>query len=126
MDVALDQVKQYQFITRAVDNKKSRSGREEPSINAVSTSEIEELVRLAVENLGKNPSNEAPNYSKKARQGASYKKLQPFHCYFCRNEGHIKKDFQKWKQFLAEKEKESGDLNTKGLYGKATRPGPKK
>ena len=126
MDAALDQFKQFQFITQAVDNKESRKGREEPSINAVSSSEIEELVRLAMEKLGKNPSNKYPNYSKKTHQGASYKKRQPFQCYFCRKEGHIKKDCQKWKQFLAEKEKESGDLNTKGLDGKATRPGPKK
>ena len=126
MDAALDQVKQFQFITQAVVNKKSRKGREEPSINAVSSSDIEELVRLAVEKLGKNPSNKYPIYSKKTHQGASNKKWQPFQCYFCRKEGHIKKDCPKWKQFLAEKEKKSGDLNTKGLDGKATWPGPKK
>jgi hypothetical protein len=122
MEEALNLVKHHQFISQAVDGKKSKK-KEEVSVNAVASLEdkIEQMIASALAKM--NLQANSPQAKPQQKEGGKKEKSN-FQCFFCKRVGHAKKDCEHYKSWLAKKQS-AEDLNDKGLDGKTTRPSPK-
>ena len=92
----LNQVKNYQCISQAVDGRKSKGRQTQNKYysNQVSLEEIKKVVAEAIK------------LEKKAKSSDS--------CFFCKKSGHFKKNCKRYKAWLQKKRKESKQQNLNG------------
>lgn len=135
IEEALNLVKQYQYISQAVDGRHRRK-KDDISINSVqhlSERRVGELIasalnefasKLKIQDVRPTPSSSP----------ASVDKTQVV-CFFCKNTGHFKRECKRYIEFLRKRlsssqssgnnnRKEGGALNEKGLSGKTSRTNP--
>ena len=130
MEEALNLVKQHQYISKAMDGKKSRRSREEVAVNAVSSpseARVEEMIAAALQKMSKLQSRhsspptrsfskykgkKSPTRSPPTSPGKKATKYS-VECFFCKTKGHMKKDCQKYQKWL--QNKKSKDTSTEDL-----------
>ena len=131
MEEALNLVKHHQYISQAVDGKKTRRGNE-ATVNAVqspSEARIEQLIASALKKefatkFQINPQSNSQSSSTETKQISDAKKKHSMQCFFCKKFGHAKKECRAYKAGLS-KQQTKANLNDQGLYGKTTHPSPK-
>ena len=132
MEEALNLVKHHQYISQAVDGKKSRKGYD-VSVNAVqspSEARVEQLISSALKQFANefqvnpklNPQEPAP----KADQSTCSRKTSSIRCFFYQRFGHAKKDFRNYQSWLQKQQSKADNLNEQGQDGQTTHPGHKK
>lgn len=129
MEAALNLVKHHQYISQAVDGKKSKRGKDDVSINAMQTpseARVEQLIASALEKFATESKKNSLSSPSKEKQKLQNQKKNSVQCFFCKKFGHFKKDCLIYKAWLKKQQTKSGDLNEKGRDGKTTRSSPKK
>lgn len=127
MEEALNLVKHHQYISQAVDGKKTRRGND-VSVNAVqvpSEARVEQLIELALKEFATKLQVNSQSSSTKQEPTSDIKKKISAQCFFCKKYGHLKKDCRIYKAWLSKQQAKSDDLNDQGRDGKTTHPDPK-
>lgn len=133
MEEALNLVKHHQYISQAVDGKKSRRGND-ISVNAVQSSSeqnVEQLISSVLKEFASklqvDQKQIPPRSSSQTEQGDdARKRFSRMRCFFCNNFGHPKKDCRVYQAYLKKQQSKTDNLNGQGRDGKTTHPSPKK
>ena len=130
MEEALNLVKHHQYISQAVDGKKTRRGNE-ATVNAVqspSEARIEQLIASALKEFATkfqiSPQSNSQSSSTETKQISDAKKKKSMQCFFRKKFGHAKKECRVYKAWLS-KQQTKANLNDQGRDGKTAHPSPK-
>ena len=103
---ALNAVKQYQYISQAVDGQKPRARR---TTNDIAVNQITlEDVKKVVEDV----------MNRKVSDGDKSQAKPGVECYFCKSKGHFKRDCRKYAAWLKKKEQEGEAKEVKPALNK--------
>lgn len=127
MEDALNLVKHHQYISQAVDGKKTRKSTETVNnVQSLSDSRVEQLLEKIAAQLEMNQSRNPQLPNPKSISNSDVTRNKSMQCLFCRKYGHAKKDCRAYTAWLKKKEQKSDNLKDQGLDGKTTHPSPKK
>jgi len=124
MQAALNAVKHYQYISQAVDGKKSRKQKDDVSVNMVTPTpaDLEKMMEKVVKKL---MIQTQTTDAAKSKETPTHPGMQ---CFFCKKFGHVKKNCRKYlarSQSQRTNNSQNKDLNGKGLNGRATHYSPR-
>lgn len=105
MEEALNLVKHHQYISQAVDGKKSRKETEATVNSVLSPSEdrVEQLIASALEQFAE----KLQSITVKVEQIADRKRKKSMQCFFCKKFGHAKKECRVYQTWLSKRQARS-------------------
>ncbi|KAJ8315881.1 hypothetical protein KUTeg_006557 [Tegillarca granosa] len=111
IQAALNAIKHFQYISQAVDSKKSRRSKDEYTVNAVSfatEAKVEAMIAKAIDNLANRLQRMDKDKPPKAvTQNDMPPTVATGKCYFCQLPGHMKRDCRQYKKWRAKKDAET-------------------